>query len=283
MEEIIGIKSSTQANYNIAVNSFFSFLNVEDPIEFLRTKQPAEIVNLLDTWIMGLNVKEYTKVTKLSSTRSMIQNALNISLPKQKVSRLLSKYIPRKSTKELLTKEEVDKLRKHFLDKAKQAQSDSSKVINMKNYLLVALLAGTGQRIQDILNLTCEQAKKPFIHFKQQKTGMEGFIENPCLGEILAYIQLSGLNDSDYLFAVGFLRKPMSRTMAYGIISKAALLVLQKERIGPHCFRKYVANRLADIGESDRSIQAVTLHGSRSMVEYYQKNADAPNNLKEKL
>ena len=284
VDAMLGVKESTKKNYKRALVLLARYVN-GNPLEYLKGKDPADISRILDQCIDRVpGIKQSTRGTLLFSMRSVVADALQIGLPKSKVSRVLSQYKPRKSTKYALSKEQVDKLKNYFEQKYKNPYSlENEKQINLRNLILVKLLAGTSQRVQDILNLTVEEAKKPLLHFKQQKTGNEGFFENPCIGEIHLYVNLVNLFPNDPLFAVGASRKRLCRTNAYSIISKAAALVLGVENVGPHCFRKYVVNRLLETGHTMGETKQVTLHGSQNMVEYYAENEDKPKNLKEIL
>ena len=135
---------------------------------------------------------------------------------------------------------------------------------------MIKLLAGTGQRISDILNLSIETAKKTLLHIKQIKTGQDVTIENPCLPEILKYIAVTKLSYSDFLFASGLTRKPLSYQQAENIIRYESKSVFKKS-ISSHYFRSYVVSRLIALGKHPNDIMAVTGHVDTRMIDYYNK------------
>jgi len=129
-------------------------------------------------------------------------------------------------------------------------------------------LIGTGQRIGDVLNITVKNVKKNEIYFKQEKTGAEVKIDNPCLPEILSYIALMNFYDDDFLFASGIKKKPLAHFQAYQFILKAGLKVLGKE-ITPHCFRAYFITELRKNNFTNYQIQAYSGHATSNMIDYY--------------
>jgi integrase len=133
-----------------------------------------------------------------------------------------------------------------------------------------------------VLTLTVEKAKKTSIYFKQEKTGNEGMIENPCLSEILLYLRYLNLEDHDFLFATSIYRKPLSKVQAWSIISRAGAMVLQK-KLSPHSFRAYAVTHLKKLGYTNKEIKGITLHSSESMVEYYDLGKSTIENTKDLL
>jgi integrase len=111
----------------------------------------------------------------LLSIRSAIEQETDIQLTKSKIRKTLSKDKLRHSNKEEITTDELNKIIDYFFEKYKEEKRNkSSRLIpSLRNYILVKLLAFTGQRIGDILSLEVNEAKKETLFFKQDKTGVE--------------------------------------------------------------------------------------------------------------
>lgn len=249
-----------------AVNDFLEINKINSINELI--KSPEEISKLIDHTFENSDYKPASKLQKISLVRNNIENELNIILPKSKVRKEYNKKILRKTNKEELTKDDIKKLENYFIKENKRAFNHVDKIRTYRNIILFKLLAGTGQRIQDILNLSVIDVKKQYIFFKQEKTGAEINIENPCAGEIAIYITMQALSDNDYLFASGFNRNPLTRSQAFNIIQIVGALVLGR-KLSPHCFRGYVVTQLKKIGYSNKEIKGISGHKSESMVEYY--------------
>lgn len=282
------IKESTKLNYKTVSSQLQEFLKGKNPIEHFQSKDPKEINKTLDKFIDSLQCSEHTKATKLSSIRSVIQNELDILLPKSKLAPLLSKSKNRLSNKAVITHEEVRKLSEYFETEAKDpSKPEYLQYRAWRDLILFKLHPGTSQRVSDILSLTVEEASQKKIHFKQEKTGAEGFLENPCLTEILFFKTKFGLKNSDYLFASGkgfiSISGHLSRKTAWDIIKKAAIRVLNRWDISSHTFRKYVTDRLSQLGYSAEEIKTITLHASIGMVEYYTSKRETVQGTKNLL
>lgn len=283
------IKDSTKAIYQTTLNQLQEYLKGKDPFEYLSGKDEKEINKILDKFISSLDhLKKNTKATKLNGIRSIVMNELEIMLPKSKLSPLLNSEKLRFSTKAKINKDEVKKLSLYFESEAKdKTKSETNQFRAWRNLILFKLFPGTSQRVSDILALEVGNCLDDKIHFKQSKTGAEGFIDNPCRTEILFFKTRFGLKDSDYLFHsekhFGGKSLHLDRSTAWRLIKSSAILVLGRKDISPHTFRKYVANRLQELGFSAEEIKTITLHSGIGMVEYYIGKKETIKNTKKLL
>ena len=264
-------KTNTNRSYKTALSQFQNETGLD--LEDIKRLPEKDLSKKIDKFIESLNIKDSSKLTRLSAIRSAIEQETDIQLTKSKIRKTLSKDKLRHSNKEEITTDELNKIIDYFFEKYKEEKRNkSSRLIpSLRNYILVKLLAFTGQRIGDILSLEVNEAKKETLFFKQDKTGAEVKTENPVLAEINLYIQLVSLSDNDYLFASGIKRDPISYTQILILIQKASLKVIGKE-ITPHSFRKYVVVKLREVGKADHEMKQVTGHSTSAMVDYYQGN-----------
>ena len=145
------------------------------------------------------------------------------------------------------------------------------------------MLAGTAQRVGDILNISVDRAIQSEIIFVQEKTHIPVHIPNPCLSDIVKYIQEMKLNSTDYIFATGIKRSPIDYSTVYRMILEVSHIVLQRDDISPHTFRKYGAVKLSKDGLTPNQIRAVTGHASTSMIDYYVGQEKPVKDLKNRL
>jgi len=258
---------STLKNYEVAFNQFLKYNSLYE--NDIQNIEPKKLADLIDKTFENHNGKGNTKLTKISSVKSYIETHYKIEIPKSIIRKDYSREILRKTNKKLITYEEMDLLIKHFETVHNEAEQ-LDKITTLRNLIMIKLLAGTGQRISDILNMSIETAKKTLLHIKQIKTGKDVTIENPCLSEILKYIAVTKLSDSDFLFASGLTRKPLSYQQAENIIRYESKSVFKKS-ISSHYFRSYVVSRLIALGNHPNDIMAVTGHADTRMVDYYNK------------
>ena len=258
---------NTKDAYDRAINTFLQY-NFTD-YESLKDIPPEEAADKIDEFFNSIeDYKPNSKLLKISAVRSYVEKELKIRLPHSEVRKNLSKQIPKHSTKEDMSKEEVKIFVEHFRKLYESAENSHDKFASLRNYIIVNLLAYTGQRIGDVLKILVSEAKKTVLHFKQEKSGQEVFIDNPCLSYILAYITISTLKDDDFLFANGLKRLPISYRYILTVIQRAGLELFAKN-ISPHCFRKFVITELRLLGKSNAEIQSVSGHATSAMIDYY--------------
>ena len=258
---------NTNDAYTRAIETFLSnnFVDYDN----LRELPAEETSDKIDDFFNSIpDYKPNSKLLKISAVRSYIEKELKIRLPHSEVRKNLAKQIPKHSTKEDMSKEEVKLFVEHFRKLYESADNSHDKFASLRNFIIVNLLAYTGQRIGDVLKISVSEAKKPVLHFKQEKSGQEVFIDNPCLSYILAYITISTLKDDDFLFANGLKRLPISYRFILTVIQRAGLLLFGKN-ISPHCFRKFVITELRLLGKSNAEIQSVSGHSTSAMIDYY--------------
>ena len=258
---------NTKDAYDRAINTFIQY-NFAD-YENLKDIPPEEAADKIDEFFNSIeDYKPNSKLLKISAVRSYVEKELKIRLPHSEVRKNLSKQIPKHSTKEDMSKDEVRTFVDYFYNLYDREKNIHKKVTALRNLIVVNLLAYTGQRIGDILKITVSEAKKSVLHFKQEKSGQEVFIDNPCLNHILPYITFASLKEDDFLFANGLDRKPISYRFILTVIQRAGLLLFGKN-ISPHCFRKFVITELRLLGKSNAEIQSVSGHSSSAMIDYY--------------
>ena len=250
-------------------------------LERLVKYEAKELSRLIDETFDATEYDARTKRTYIHGVRTLVESMTDMELSRSKLCKILNKEIPRHSDKEKLPKTEIRKLRDYFHSGYVNADLHL-KEKHLRNFILFNLLAFTGQRIGDILKLGVREAKKMTINFKQEKTGQEVSIENPCLSEIAFYANLAGLKEKDFLFASGLKRHPLDYTQAYRIIRDAGLLVLGKE-ISPHHFRTYVITELRLAGKTNAEIQSVSGHANSNMIDYYSVEQPKIDNVRELL
>lgn len=258
---------NTIKNYKVAYNQFISQSGLTE--KQIKTMSPVDISKAIDKAFSDYIGAKTTILTKISSCRNYIENTFDISLPKSRDRKLLNKSKNKTTNKELLEKDEIEKIVSHFETIYKNA-NETKKLSSLRNLIIIKLLSGTGQRIGDILELTVSVAKRTHLFFKQEKTGAEVSIENPCLPEILFYVQAAGLHDQDFIFASGLTRKPLSYVYVNDMIIKGSLESIGK-KITCHTFRAYVVSRLIELGYHANDIKSVTGHTDTRMVDYYNK------------
>ena len=272
---------NTNDAYTRAIETFLSnnFVDYDN----LKELPPEETADKIDKFFNNIeDYKPNSKLLKISAVRSYIEKELNIRLPQSEVRKNLSKQIPKHSTKEDMSKEEVKIFIEHFRKLYESAENSHEKFASLRNFIIVNLLAYTGQRIGDVLKISVTEAKKTVLHFKQEKSGQEVFIDNPCLSYILAYITISTLKDDDYLFANGLKRLPISYRFILTVIQRAGLELFAKN-ISPHCFRKFVITELRLLGKSNAEIQSVSGHATSAMIDYYPTRQPKISGLKKLL
>jgi len=269
---------NTKDAYTRAIETFFVH-NFQE-IDSLKELSSEETADKIDEFFN--NIPDYapnTKLLKISAVRSYVEKDLKIRLPQSEVRKHLAKEIPQHSTKEDLSKEEVKTYVEHFHRVFAESNNSHDRFANLRNFIIVNLLAYTGQRIGDVLKMKVGNAKKEILFFKQEKSGQEVFIENPCLQYILAYIALTTLYEDDFLFANGLKRQPISYRYMLNVIQRTGLELFGKN-ITCHCFRKFVITELRLAGKSNAEIQSVSGHATSAMIDYYPTRKPKIENVK---
>jgi len=135
--------------------------------------------------------------------------------------------------------------------------------------LALTLLLYTGQRRGDVIRFGRQHIRDSFIHFRQQKTGIELAIPiHPALAAIIAEIPADNLTllttkTGKPFSAAGFGNWFRDRCNEAGLAHCTA-----------HGLRKAAARRLAEAGCTMHEIAAITGHASLSEVQRYTRAAD---------
>jgi site-specific recombinase XerD len=153
-------KTNTNRSYKTALSQFQNETGLD--LEDIKRLPEKDLSKKIDKFIESLNIKDSSKLTRLSAIRSAIEQETDIQLTKSKIRKTLSKDKLRHSNKEEITTDELNKIIDYFFEKYKEEKRNkSSRLIpSLRNYILVKLLAFTGQRIGDILSLEVNEAKK---------------------------------------------------------------------------------------------------------------------------
>jgi len=259
---------NTLRNYTLAWDYFCNKLEMTP--EQISELAPSEINRIIDTVISG--EQSWTNRTKklyISGIRSILDFEYNIVLPKSKVRKHLKDSNELRTNKGELESKDIQKLLKYFESEYSEEKNNLDKITKLRNLILFKLLAGTGQRVSDLLLLTVKEAKKSTLTFIQSKTNSMARMDNSALSEILLYVSVQKLIDSDYLFANGLQRLPLHRTQAHRIISDAGKLVLQIPNLSCHWFRAYFVTELKKKKISNYEIMSGSGHLTESMIKYY--------------
>lgn len=278
MEVFAELKKNTKRIYETAYKQFVEWSELsENDIKSMNT---GDLSRKVDLCFESSNYKPGTIITKIVGVRTYILKRFYISLPESITTQRLNKFVPKKSNKPLLSLEEVNKLEEHFL----QVYHLTREYIDLRNYIIFRLLAGTTQRIGDILKIRVKNAIRPTIHFKQEKTGREVFLQNPCLEHIIHYVHTLQLPENHYLFRSPFnYSKTIGYSIVYQLISTAGKAVLKRPKISPHCFRKYGISKLSEDGLPLNKIQDVSGHADLNTLNRYIEDKEPVKNLTGRL
>lgn len=160
-----------------------------------------------------------------------------------------------KNVKDILTKEEVIKLIESF--DVKLAGERNFEYISKRNKAIIAVLASTGVRIENLLNVTMDRLIKINEGYKIEYTEAEtkGKVDTTIYivgrnAELLEdYLKVrkdkAGLN---LLFNSAGGNKKISRSDMITIIDKRVKYLGIQKHIVPHSFRAYTANALLSNG-----------------------------------
>lgn len=242
----------------ITGKDFDSILN-NNPIEI--NNEIDKVVSLIKTKRKYKNEDSKLKRSQkayLSVLRSIAKEAIGLPLPNSNIIHILNSERLRESNKYLLTFEQVQKILEYLEASNETLKNEKS----LRNFILIKLLAGTGQRIGDILDLEVENSLYELIKITQNKTKIVVHVENPCKELIQEYVDLLKLKNNQKLFNINYIT-------ANRLVKDLGKTVLGKSDITPHCFRKYTTRRLADLGYSSNQIRSVTGHSTSGMIDYY--------------
>jgi integrase len=268
-----GLSKNSIKAYTIAYNQFRELSRLSE-IEIQGMNEAELGKKIVETFNSNFE-NARIRPTKISSCKNYIELTYEKSIPIKR-DRKAGKHKLRQSNKEDLSNKQIDSIIKEFNKEYKAVMKSKNQnriVPKLRNLIMIKLLAFTGQRIGDILNLTVKESKRSNLHFKQEKTGNEIEIENPCLLEVLTYIAMTKLDESDYLFKTGFNSK-LSYTHALHTINKLSLIATGNKNITPHTFRKYAVTHLKQLGFTDRQVMSVTGHSDSRMISYYTGNEE---------
>ncbi len=283
---IMVIKSDGSLSENtnrVYKKSFEMFLEISGLSKSELKGIPAsELRKMIDQTFSNLaDISQTTKLVRISGCRNYIEKNYDIELPKSRDSKTLAKKKLRTSNKMDLDESQVKDIIEYFNNERLKANSNKRKISALRNYLIVNLLAFTGQRIGDLLELKVSHAVRNEIKFKQEKTGNEVSIPNPIQSEILFYVSTQKLRQSDFLFRNGMDESEvLSYNFVLGIIKKAGMMLFGLDTLTPHVFRKYAVTHLKSLNLSDAEVMAVTGHADIRMLGYYTGKGEAPANLK---
>lgn len=269
---------NTNRVYETSYRLFIQNTNLSE-IE-IQSMDILDLAKQIESVFTSSSYSVNSKLTRISACKNFISEKYNKDFPKSRKLKHLSKQKNRRSNKIDLSTSNVKKLIKLFETEYKSCQT-GYKPIKLRNLILIKLLTFTGQRIGDLLSITVNKAKQTKLFFKQEKTGAEVTIDNPCLPEIMAYINIVGLTDEQPLFSTG-LNKTLSYTYVNNLISKVGLKI-GIDKLTCHVFRKYAVTHLKEVGLSDRQVMSITGHSDNRMIGYYTGDSKQVDNLQKLL
>jgi len=279
-------------NWNIAIKSFKSYLNlekslsgnsvkayvndVEKLVQFLEisgsVKKP-ESVNKTDLkafilYIHELGLSPASQARIISGLRSFFQylqiEAVVVKNPAEDLD------LPRLGRKlpDTLNQEEIERI---------IAALDLSKIENTRNRAIIETLYGCGLRVSELTNL-----KLSGIYFDEEFIRIIGKGDKERLVPIgrvtLKYISIylkdvrrqqsihKGYEDFVFLNKFG---KSLSRIMIFNIVKDLALIAGIKKNISPHTFRHSFATHMVENGADLRAVQEMLGHESITTTEIY--------------
>lgn len=147
-----------------------------------------------------------------------------------------------------------------------------------KDYLLILILARSGIRVSECINIKARDINNRKITIRQLKTKTKTY-RNACIDiktdrECKTYIRKCNLKPDDYVFySNNNKKKHISRQYAFMIVKKCCEQVGIK-KIGnrgphPHNFRHGLAIQLLDAGVDIRKIQIILGHQSYATTASY--------------
>lgn len=216
-----------------------------------------------------------SKLLFMAGIKHHLEKLREEDLPKLKARKGLKqrKY----SNKRELSIEEVESVLV-VAEKEVREADEGRRITKARNYLIVKLLAGTGLRIGDILQLKVSDVKKPILSMISQKTEIKTELQNPLNpGDIALYVRELGLADHDFLFASGLKRQPLTYEQAYRVVRELGLIAGIKD-LSPHVFRKYAIERQQLLGVPEHQIRINAGYTPTSTMPGYYGNKDKLDN-----
>lgn len=131
------------------------------------------------------------------------------------------------------------------------------------------LAYGTGQRIGDCCKMTWADYDGESIQVVQEKTEVQIWVA--CPARLRAY--LDALPKTGKHILAKNLTQHVGKRQVQGVIEEVREMIGAQEFV-PHGWRYNAAQELAEAGNSEADIQAVTGHKSTEMVRKYRKHAD---------
>ena len=127
-------KTNTNRSYKTALSQFQNETGLD--LEDIKRLPEKDLSKKIDKFIESLNIKDSSKLTRLSAIRSAIEQETDIQLTKSKIRKTLSKDKLRHSNKEEITTDELNKIIDYFFEKYKEEKRNkSSRLIpSLRNY-----------------------------------------------------------------------------------------------------------------------------------------------------
>lgn len=280
------LSSRTLKLYESAYMAFKTITNHDD--KSLKDLDQKTLLTIVNGYIKELKPPitdkvrkhEYSDASKLlflAGIKYHLELLRDEPLPNVKSRKNLKQR--RYSNKRELSIEEIESLLSQAERDFKDA-TDGRRIVKARNYILLKLLAGTGLRIGDILQLRVSDAKKPILSLVSQKTEIKTQIQNPLNPiDLGLYVREQQLTDADYLFASGLQRKPLTYEQAYRVVRELGLIAGIKD-LSPHVFRKYAIERQQSLGVPEHQIRINAGYTPTSaMPGYYGHKDKLDNNL----
>ncbi len=279
-------------NWNIAIKSFKSYLNLEKSLSGNSVKayvnDVEKLVQFLDIYQIEKQAQSITKADLKTFIKYIHDLGLSPASQARIISGLRSFFqflvienvcqknpaedldLPRLGRKlpDTLNQEEIERL---------ISAIDLSKLENTRNRAIIETLYGCGLRVSELTNL-----KLSGIYFNEEFIRIIGKGDKERLVPIgrvtLKYIKIylddvrrhnniqRGFEDFVFLNKFG---KSLSRIMIFNIVKELASIAGIKKNISPHTFRHSFATHMVENGADLRAVQEMLGHESITTTEIY--------------
>ena len=256
--ELRGKRMNTIESINTSVKTFSEYLQTKDNELNDATINNITVQDAFNyrKYLLDKGYKKSTVNTKIANTKSYFGFLTKHQIiSKNPFAGFEAMEENDKTIKDILTKEEVIKLIESF--DIKLAGERNFEYISKRNKAIIAVLASTGIRIENLLNITVDRLIKIEEGYKIEYTKAEtkGKVDTTIYivgknKELLEeYLKVrkdkSGLN---LLFNSAGGNKKISRSDIITIIGKRVKYIGVTKHITSHSFRAYTANALLSNG-----------------------------------
>jgi integrase/recombinase XerD len=143
------------------------------------------------------------------------------------------------------------------------SRSDRWAKLKQRDVLIILMLALTGLRQSEALNLRPHDIASGFIHVRQGKGDKDRVVPlaNDLAKPVQGYITKNNIHPTDRLF-------PLSKKEFYNIVKKYAVAAGIPD-LSPHTLRHFFATTLVELGAQLRAVQELLGHSNISTTSIY--------------